>query len=217
MRRPGFLGTTDYWFSSHTLGDECWVCEGNRCKNVCSKAKQKTKIKQRHKKIREVARTTKRKEITPSTREADFALIPGEGTKTRLARLQAKGLYVPGAHMSIEYGNLIHYGTTDRHKIARIKQTLAAAQTQRNIERYGTSDIKKITQIVAKETAERDAMWQRIYGTKDPDKIYAIPDAKRKRMCDADSECTQIRDRAQGKTLAGAFAGLAGLAYIFLA
>lgn len=209
MRRPGFLGSASYWFGS--LGDDCWVCKGNRCKNVCTKAQQVKKIKKKHAKVRAVAAKTSKFEVTPALNQAQFALRKGEGQRARLRRLRAMKLYVSGAKMSIDYSNLVHFGTTDKLRIRKIKAERAAQQRKKNIERYGTSDIRAITALVAEDQAARDAMWLRVYGSKDPDKVYAIADAKRKSMCDADAECVRIREKAQGKKKP-VLSGLGGLA-----
>lgn len=209
MRRPGFLGGASYWFGS--LGDNCMVCNGNVCKNVCSTAKQKAIIKKRNKKIRSVASKTKMRQVTPSTNKAAFAMRKGEGQQARLRRLSAAGLYTSGGKMSIDYGNLVHFGTTDRLRIKKIKQERAAWQRKENLKRYGTTNIHAITGMVAEDKAATEAMWLRLFGTKDPDKVYAIPDAKRKSMCDADAECLRLMNKAQGKKKAlSGFSGFLG-------
>jgi len=231
MRRPGFLGETYFWFGNttypayprHRFGDfaanPCVVCEGKVCKNICTKAEQKSKIKARHAKIRKKAAKTKMFTMAKGAPTSpEFRMRKGESRSQRLRRLERAKLYVSGAKMSIDYGNLVNWGTTDKLKIRQMKRTQRSKIDKQNLKKYGTSDVKRIVAIEKERTAQRNAMWLRVYGTKDSDAVYAIPQAKRKALCDADAECVKIRNRAQGKgkakrkakSLAGTLAGLAG-------
>lgn len=79
---------------------------------------------------------------------SQFQMIPGEGKRDRLRRLQAAGLYTSGQAMDIDYSNLVHYGTTDKGKIAAVKRAQAEWQRQENLKRYGTTDMKKIMKMI---------------------------------------------------------------------
>ena len=81
-----------------------------------------------------------------------FQIVEGESKQARLHRLREKGLYTSGQAMDIDYSNLVHYGTTDRNKIAAIRQAQVEWQRQENLKRYGTSDIKQIMKIVSKKS-----------------------------------------------------------------
>lgn len=207
MRRPGFLGETDYWFGNivaptyprrnHFGENPCIVCKNGSCTNICTKEQQLQRIKQKHKKLRTVAAKTQRFEITSSTNIAAFALRSGENRNARLQRLAKEGLYVPGAVMSTDYANLVNYGTTDKLKIEQMKQALSTRLKVAQAKRYKTTDMKKIVEIEKQKTKQKEDMWQRVYGTKDPDKIYRLPESVRKRKCDADEECVRIRQEAQ--------------------
>ena len=201
MRRPGFLGTTDYWFGNATapsrpirrFGDNCWVCNGNACKNVCTKAEQLNKAKQRHSKMKAIAAKQPKRTIKRGLDEAKFKMIKGESHNARLTRLQRMGLYTPGGFMSKDYSNLVNCGTRDPGKIRQIRSVRAKSTAAANLRRYGTTDIKKITAIVAAKQKARDEMWRRVYGTDNADKIFAMSDSRRKALCDADAECARIR------------------------
>jgi len=198
MRRPGFLGETTYWFGTTSrFGNDCWVCEGKKCKNVCSTAMQKKKLKERFAKESKVAAKSGIRKITSNTQITKFALKAGESQKARFKRLQAIGLYIPGGKMTINYGNLVNFGTTNKAIIAKIKRQKAEWQRQQNIKRYGTTDMKKILWIVKRNKQIRDAMWLKVYGTKNADKIYAMNATRRKQLCDANAECVRIRKKAQ--------------------
>jgi len=201
MRRPGFLGETNYWFGNATqptyprrrLGDSCWVCQGNSCKNVCSKAKQMSVAKKKHAKMRAVAAKQPKRTVKPALDEAKFKIIPGEGQNLRLARLKKMGLYTPGGFMSKDYANLVHFGTRDAAKIRQIKAGRSRITAAKNLKRYGTTNIKEIAAIVETKSQAEKAMWLRVYGTDQADKIFALADKRRKALCDADAECVRIR------------------------
>lgn len=117
MRRPGFLAGMDYWFGG--------LSEVAAPKWRAGGAVRSSK----------------------GVDHARFALITGEGKRDRLRRLQGEGLYTPGQAMDIDYSNLVHYGTTDRGKIAGIRRGQQEWQRQENLKRYGTADIKQIMKI----------------------------------------------------------------------
>jgi hypothetical protein len=173
------------------------VCKDGKCTNICTKEQQLKKIKSKHKKLRAKAAKTARFEVTDSTDVEKFAMKPGESRNARLARLEKEGIYVSGAVMSIDYGNLVNFGTMDRMKVAEIKRARRAKQSQINVQRYGTRDIKKIVEIEKTRKGGKEEMWKRMYGTKDPDKIHRLPASVRKRKCDADPECVRRRKMAQ--------------------
>lgn len=75
---------------------------------------------------------------------SQFLMVPGESKRDRLNRLRSLNLYSPGQAMDIDYSNLVHYGTTDRAKIAEIRRSQEAWQRQENLKRYGTTDIRQI-------------------------------------------------------------------------
>lgn len=201
MRRPGFLGEANYWFGNvvrptyprRRFGDACWVCEGNRCKNVCTKAEQLSKAKKKHKKMHAIAAKQPKRTIKAGLDEAKFKLIPGEPQNARLSRLKKMGLYTPGGFMSKDYANLVHFGTRDAAKIRHIKAGRSRATAARNLKRYGTTNVKEIAAIVESKQKARNAMWLRVYGTDDADKIFALADKRRKALCEADTECVRIR------------------------
>jgi hypothetical protein len=214
MRRPGFLGETHFWFGNARYpayprkfggfngfgANPCVVCEGKVCRNICTKAEQMKKIKTKHAKVRARAARTKMFTLTKGAPfSPEFAMRKGESRSQRLKRLERAKLYVSGAKMSVDYGNLVNWGTTDKLKIQRMKREQKRKVDKKNVERYGTSDMRAIVALEEERTKQRDAMWLRIYGTKDSDKVYAIPQRKRKALCDADAECVEIRERAQGK------------------
>lgn len=117
MRRPGFLAGMNYWF-----GDLA-------------------EVSTKRWKAGSAVRSSK------GADHARFQLITGEGKRDRIRRLQAEGLYTPGQAMDIDYSNLVHYGTTDRGKIAGIRRAQQDWQRQENMKRYGTTDIKQITKM----------------------------------------------------------------------
>ena len=156
MRRPGCLGGTSYWFGvaaaptfprSRFGANPCVVCKDGRCKNICTKEQQMKRIRQKQKKIRAKAAKTEKFVVTKNTNKKAFALRPGEHQTDRLQRLEKEGLYVSGALMSLDYANLVRFGTTDKMKVAEIKRERRAIQRAKNIERYGTADTKKIVEI----------------------------------------------------------------------
>jgi len=213
MRRPGFLGETHYWFGAVTaptyprrkfgsyprrnfgylFGDSCWVCEGKRCKNICTKEVQLAKAKARHGKMHAVAAKQPKKIVAPSLDESKFKLIPNEPHNKRLRRLQKMGLYTPGGFMSRDYSNLVNFGTRDAAKIRQIKSVRARETAKANLRRYGTTNIRQIAAIVEAKKKVKDGMWLRVYGTDNADKIFALTDKRRKALCDADAECVRIR------------------------
>ena len=81
---------------------------------------------------------------------AAFAMISGESKRDRLQRLEKQGLYTRGQAMDRDYSNLVHYGTTDRGKIAAIRRAQEEWQRQENLKRYGTTDMRKILQMTRK-------------------------------------------------------------------
>lgn len=205
MRRPGFLGFANYWFGNvaqpffprTNFGNSCWVCNGKRCRNICTTEEQVSQAKKRHKKLRSKASKQPTRRLRKSIDESKFKLIPGESHNARLIRLQKAGLYTPGGLMGRNYANLIHFGTRNPRKIRQIKAERAKKAAARNLQRYGTTDIKKIEKIVEAKRKARDAMWRRVYGTDDPDKIYAISESRRKALCDADPACVKMRKQSQ--------------------
>jgi len=117
MRRPGFLNGTTYWF-----GDACWICEnGGRCKNICTTKVQKKKLKKRFKAQRVIAKKTRIKRVLPRVDVTRFYLEEGESQFDRLKRLKSEGLYTPGSRMSLDYSNLVHFGTSNRARVVEIK------------------------------------------------------------------------------------------------
>jgi len=132
MRRPGFLGETNYWFGNavtptfprKSFGDDCWVCNGKRCKNICPKAVQISKAKKRHAKMHAIAKKQPKRTVKPELDEAKFKLILKEPHNKRLKRLQKMGLYTPGGFMSPGYSNLVNFGTRDAAKIRQIRSML---------------------------------------------------------------------------------------------
>lgn len=132
MRRPGYLGNVGYWF-----GDDCWVCAGGKCKNTCSTATQKKKLRKRFKAQRKVAEATAVKRAHKKLDHKLFALRKGESNYDRLKRLKAARLYVPGARMSLNYSNLVHYGTVDKLKVRDIKR-LREEKARKHLEKIST-------------------------------------------------------------------------------
>ena len=132
MRRPGYLGNVGYWF-----GDDCWVCTGGSCKNTCSTAIQKKKLRSRFKTQRKVAEATAVKRTHKKLDHKLFALREGESKHDRLKRLGKARLYVPGARMSLNYSNLVHYGTTDKLKVREIKR-IHAEKARKHLEESST-------------------------------------------------------------------------------
>lgn len=205
MRRPGFLGETSYWFGSATFptyprrnfgnqpGNSCWVCEGKRCKNVCTKDVQIRKAKSRHKKMHAKAAKEQKRIVKPTIDESKFTLIPNEPHNARLRRLAKLGLYTPGGFMSPGYSNLVNFGTRDAAKIRQIKSVRFRKTAAANLRRYGTTNIREIAKIVEVKKAVKDAMWRAVYGTEDADKIFAMEDKRRKALCKANAECVRIR------------------------
>lgn len=80
-----------------------------------------------------------------------FAMVQGEGKQDRLRRLEGQGLYTRGQAMDRDYSNLVHYGTTDRGKIAAIRRSKEEWQRQENMKRYGTTDMKQILKLTRKK------------------------------------------------------------------
>jgi hypothetical protein len=132
MRRPGYLGNVGYWF-----GDDCWVCDGGRCKNTCPAAKQKKKLKTRFKKQRKIAEQTAVIRTHKGLDHRRFALRRGESNYNRLKRLEAARLYIPGARMGLDYGNLVRYGTIDKQEVAKIKR-IRRKKAREHLERVST-------------------------------------------------------------------------------
>jgi len=204
MRRPGFLGETSYWFGNvvsptyfrHRFFGQtsCIICKDGMCTNICSKDEQLKRIRKEHKKLRVRAKKTKMFTVTEATKIRNFAMRKGETKGHRLSRLDKAGFYVPGAKMSIDYANLVNFGTIDRMKIAEFKRKKRVWMNKENIRRYGTANISKIVEIEKKRKKQKEAMWKRIYGTKDPYEIFDISKKKREKICKADKECMSIRD-----------------------
>ena len=117
MRRPGFLAGMNYWFGN--VGD----------------------LPARQWKAGGAMRRS------AGIDQSKFALVQGEGKRDRLRRLESQELYTRGQGMDIDYSNLVHYGTTDRSKIAAIRRSQEEWQRQENMKRYGTTDIKKIMKM----------------------------------------------------------------------